>query len=110
MRECIVSALKSAGYTVLALPSPIGATSALLRNAVKLVVLDLQMPTMNGDKLAALFRKNERLRDLKVILASGTCGSELKRLGREAGADAVVDKAHGVELIVRTVRTLLQTP
>ena len=109
VRECIVDALKAAGYKVVSLPSPIGATSVVLRNAVKCVVLDVQMPSMRGDTLAAIFRKNTRLRGLKVVLASSIRPEQLQKLGEETRADAIVDKSHGVEQIVRTVTRLLQT-
>ena len=107
VRECIVSALEAAGYTVLGLPSPVGATTVVLRSAIKLVVLDVEMPTMSGDTLASIFRKNERLRNLKVVLASGTRSAQLKKLGEDTKADAIVDKSRGVEQIVAAVRRLL---
>ena len=107
VRECIVDALKAAGYKVLGLSSPVGATSVVLRNAIKLVVLDVQMPTMSGDTLAAIFRKNGRLRDLKVVLATSARSAQLQKLGEDTQADAIVDKSRGIEPLVDTVRTLL---
>ena len=52
------------GLVVVGLASPIGATRAILANAVSVVVIDVLMPGMRGDRLAALFRGNPRLREL----------------------------------------------
>ena len=43
--------LMDAGMRVHTLPSPIGATRAILANKVDVVVIDVMMPGMRGDRL-----------------------------------------------------------
>jgi CheY-like chemotaxis protein len=107
-RRSMTRALKAAGLVVIDLPSPIGATSAILRKSVRVVVIDVHMPSMRGDKLAALFRKSDRLAHLKIVLASGADASLLKELADEVKADAIVSKSEGNEALVRAVRKLLE--
>lgn len=106
-RGSMVRALKGAGFSAGDLPSPIGASREIIRNGVKLVVIDINMPTMRGDKLAALFRKSDRLKHLKLVLISGSDIDQLRALAKEVDADAVVAKSEGNDALVKTVRRLL---
>ena len=96
--------LSEAGMTVLTLASPIGATRAILDGNVEVVVIDVLMPGMRGDRLAALFRSNPRFKTLGVVLVSGEPPSELRRLLEETGASAVVPKSDMRALVVAVQR------
>jgi PleD family two-component response regulator len=98
-RAEMIRVLEQAGFRVMGLASPIGATRAILENGVRVVVIDIMMPGMRGDRLAALFRGNPRLRDLGVVLVSGASAAELLSLSVESGANAVVSKANLHELV-----------
>lgn len=91
--------LEQAGFRVTGLASPIGATRTILELGVQCVVIDILMPGMRGDRLAALFRGNPRMRDLGVVLVSGASPSELLSLSVESGANAVVSKARLQDLV-----------
>ncbi|XXY46093.1 response regulator [Sorangium sp. So ce269] len=93
-REEVSRVLRSAGFQVVALPSPIGATQAIVRHQARVVVVDIFMPTIRGDRLLTLFRKNQRLGHLSVILMSGHSEQELEQLQLEVQADAVLSKRH----------------
>jgi CheY-like chemotaxis protein len=92
-RELIVSVLVSGGYETYDLPSPIGATQAILDRGIEIVVLDLFMPAMSGDKLAKMLRNNPRLRSLTIVLVSSCEVSELQGLAVSVKANAVVSKS-----------------
>lgn len=98
--------LEQAGFRVMALSSPIGATRMILEYNVKCVVIDVLMPGMRGDRLAVLFRGNHRLRDLGVVLVSGASASELLSLSIESGANAVVSKANLAALVPAVLRAV----
>jgi CheY-like chemotaxis protein len=105
-RERMTSLLEEEGFRVIALSSPIGSTRAILENGVRAVVIDVLMPGMRGDRLALLFRRNPRLKDLGVVLVSGESADELLRLSIESGADAVVAKADLNDLVPAVRRVL----
>lgn len=85
--------LEAAGLEVVGLASPIGATRVMLGGNVKAVVIDIEMPSLRGDRLAALFRGNPRMNGIGVVLVSGEKSDELSRLAIEARADEAVSKA-----------------
>lgn len=97
-RAEMMRVLEQSGFKVMGLASPIGATRTILENNVRAVVIDIMMPGMRGDRLAALFRGNPRLRDLGVVLVSGASAAELLSLSVESGANAVVSKSNLHEL------------
>src|SRR6187549_1659892 len=91
-RELLVSVLRGGGYEIFELPSPIGATQIILREHIDIVVLDVMMPALSGDKLAHMLRSNPRLKGLLIVLVSSCSIEELKQLAANVKADAVVSK------------------
>lgn len=92
-RELIVSILEGGGFTAFDLPSPIGATRTITDNDITVVVLDLLMPVLSGDKLAKMLRSNRRLKDLVIVLVSSCDLDDLRREAVRVKANAVVGKA-----------------
>jgi len=90
--QIMSEAISKRGHDVSTLPTAIGSTQVILRNDINVVVIDVNLPSMQGDRLAALFRTNPRLKTLAVVLVSGIDHDELSRLAEAAGADAVVSK------------------
>jgi CheY-like chemotaxis protein len=103
-RASMMAVLADAGMTVVELASPIGATRAILHHNVSVVVVDVLMPGMRGDRLAMLFRGNPRFKNLGVVLVSGESEAELDRLVAETGADAAVAKSNLRELVGAVTR------
>jgi CheY-like chemotaxis protein len=92
-RADMVHRLSQAGFKVSSLASPIGATRVIVDQAIDVVVIDVQMPSIRGDRLAALFKGNQRFAALGVILVTGSGEAELEQLRSVAKADAVLSKA-----------------
>jgi CheY-like chemotaxis protein len=106
-RELLGSTLEQAGFSVVSLPSAIGATRMLHAGQIDAVVLDVVMPAMSGDRLADLLRNNPRFANLAVVLVSGEGVSELAALARRVGADAIVNKREIREKLAATVTEAL---
>jgi len=102
-RMAMVDLLEAAGHQVSDLPSPIGATQKLLQEQIDVVVLDVMMPSLRGDKLATLLRKNPRLQHLGVILVTGALPDELHEVAGQVEAEAVIAKARIDEALVDAV-------
>ncbi len=62
--------LKRAGYEVICAYNGKEGLDALRANPVDLVILDLKMPKMGGDKFLAVLRRDSRLKDTKVLVMS----------------------------------------
>jgi len=105
-REFLASLLRDAGFQVFELPSPIGATRAILNNAIDVVVLDIFMPQMDGDKSAKMLRDNPRFTGIAIVLVSSCDPTQLDEIAARVRANAVVSKADAREKLVATVKRL----
>jgi two-component system OmpR family response regulator len=103
VRAQLSSLLSSAQHMVHSLPSAIGVTRAVVANRIDVVVIDVSMPTLSGDKLATLLRQNPRCKDLGVVLISGRPIEELESLAQEVAADAVVTKSEARTRFIQAV-------
>jgi CheY-like chemotaxis protein len=91
-RTLVCETLRDTFPTLLESSSPIGASRTVIQEQVDVVVLDVEMPNLRGNKLAKLFRENPRLAYIGVILVSACGREELSALGEACGADGVVSK------------------
>jgi CheY-like chemotaxis protein len=93
VRELMCELLRERGCEVFSTGSPIGVSKLIRQHEIDLIVLDVMMPEMSGDKLARLLRGNPKLQQLTIVLVSGTESGSLARIATEVSADAVVSKA-----------------
>jgi CheY-like chemotaxis protein len=105
VRELITSILEAAGYAAISLSSPLGATQALLREEIDVLILDVMMPELRGDKLVTLLRSNRRLKDLVVVLVSSEPVEKLAELAVGVGAHNFVNKRNLRAQLVHAVKS-----
>jgi len=109
-REFLVDLLRNAGFDVSSLSSVFGVTNHLINEGVEVVVLDVMMPSIRGDKLAALFRKNPALPDLRVVLVSSLPEAEIAALMEQVQVDAFVAKANVRSDLAGVIASVLAGP
>ncbi|HLV64271.1 MAG TPA: response regulator, partial [Polyangiaceae bacterium] len=105
-REIFATTLREAGYVVFELPSPIGASRTIMNEQIEVVVLDMYMPQLNGDKFAKMLRNTPRLERIAIVLVSSCDPAELAETARRVRADAVVPKADAATQLVPTIRRI----
>lgn len=105
-RTLMVEVLSEAGFRVYALTTPIGASRLAKQEAVSVVVIDQNMPSMDGSKLAALFRGNNALRHIRVVLVSSDDPEKMEAVAKASGADAFVEKRKITKILSATVTRL----
>ena len=106
-REIVGAILEEAGYPVVALATPIGATRMIRALGIGAVVCDLNMPAMRGDALARLFRESKSLQHIRLVLISGAPREDLELILAAHTVDAVVHKSDLQHALVSTLRKLL---
>jgi CheY-like chemotaxis protein len=107
-REYLCDVLRRAGFLVEDTSSTIGVTNKLVRDQFQVVVLDVMMPSIRGDKLAGLLRKNSHLRELGVVMVSGAPKAEIEQLVNELDPQDVINKGDArtklAEAVLRVAR------
>jgi CheY-like chemotaxis protein len=77
---------------------------------VKLAVVDIRMPKMDGLEFTRAVRKDPRLKDMPIALLTGDHDASLRRVALEAGATAFLRKPVAMnevnELIARFIPTM----
>jgi CheY-like chemotaxis protein len=101
--ELLASVLEDVSWEVHRLPSPIGATKLIVDKKIHVVVADLMMPDITGDKFARLLRGNPRIARVGIVLVSAS-GTALERLSSDNGIDAIVHKGEARTRLVTAAR------
>lgn len=71
--------LENEGYQVLTHMRAFGATAAVGLVKPDLVLLDINMPGLSGDRLAYLLRANEKTKDVPIVFYSSNDEDTLRR-------------------------------
>lgn len=86
----------------------IAGVKAALENPVDLILCDLEMPGMDGFKLLALVNARDELKDVPVIMLTGSNLRENRLRGLEQGASDYVTKPFDPDELVARVRVHLK--
>lgn len=96
--------LTGAGYRVQSVPDVISALSALERNPIDLITLDLELGTYSGNGLLALLKADARTRKIPVIVVSSCqVGPEVRRL-----AEHVLSKPFSIAPFLQAIHASLK--
>jgi CheY-like chemotaxis protein len=91
--ETIRDLLSRNGFDVHCLASPIGATQVIMSRHIQAVVVDLNMPVMQGDRFISLLRGCDKIREIPTILLSGASAETLQNVADGLPGVAVVSKS-----------------
>ena len=75
-----------------------------------LVLLDVEMPGLDGGELTALVRKDPALSGCRIILHSGLPEHELRSIASSCGADGYLPKGPAMLGLLRLVTLWLKDP
>ncbi len=91
MRYLLVRTLALDGYQAVAVSGGTDALAYLMGNTPQLIVLDYNMPDMDGLTVLSQIRKDPRLAKIPVIMFSADDGPAMEK-ARKTGVDAYVVK------------------
>ena len=77
-----------------------------LYERVKLIITDIEMPQMDGHRLTKLIKDDSRLKKIPVIIFSSLIDDQMRRKGKELGADDQLAKPE-IGRLVATMDKLL---
>lgn len=101
-------ALGDAGFEVATATNGIEANRYIFsRRQPDLIIMDIMMPMLDGNKKAKILKENEMSRNIPILLLSSKSDDELRMLTEEAGADGYILKPFSASEIVAKVRECL---
>jgi CheY-like chemotaxis protein len=109
--EMAREALEEGGFAVLTATSPVEANSYIFAaEQPDLIILDVMLPVLDGDKKAKMLKEDERTRHIPILLISSKPEEELRRLVRESRADGFIRKPFTSRYMIDTVKETLRQP
>jgi two-component system phosphate regulon response regulator PhoB len=108
LRSLLSFLLSSAGYETFETADAISAMDEATRRQPDLVLLDWQLPDMDGIKLLRLWRAEEATARIPVIMVSGKADEVDRVAGLKAGADDYVTKPFGRDELLARVQAVLR--
>ena len=109
MRRVLIQSLEKIGFTTI-IPAASGeeALEVLSRSRVDLVVLDIEMPGMNGLAVLWMMKRDPLLKETPVIVISGSDELETAATCIEAGAEDYLHKPYNPTILRARVESSLE--
>ncbi len=108
LRSLLSFLLSSAGYQTFETADALSALEETHRERPDLVLLDWQLPDMEGINLLRLWRADEAMAQMPVIMVSGKADEVDRVAGLKAGADDYVTKPFGRDELLARVHAVLR--
>lgn len=100
--------LESSGYNVTLAVDGVDAYNKLHEGEFDIIVLDVQMPNMDGFSFTEKVRSAKEFKDTPIILLTSLESDDDKRRGIEAGADAyIVKRTFNQDNLLETIKRLI---
>lgn len=84
--------LEESGHRVVPLPRALGATTTLLHVRPDVLLLDIQMPGLSGDRFARVLAQNPTTASIPIIFYSQLDPAHLKQLAKECAVVGAIAK------------------
>ena len=107
VRGLIVNYLKCGEYEVLTASNGQEALTEAAASRPDMIVLDIEMPGMDGGQVAAALSKNKATSEIPILFLTGLVKKGEQSPGMKSGKHAVLAKPVGVEEFLQKVSSIL---
>nr|WP_286177587.1 response regulator [Rhodopirellula sp. JC639] len=110
-RRMLAELLQLKGYQVLEFSNGAGALKYFNDNdAPGLVLVDMNMPELDGRQTVTMMRQSERFRDVPIFAVSGTSPEENDLVMGRQGVDRWLPKPLSLETLMNSIRQTIGAP
>ena len=110
IRKITERMLKRHGLEVVLAKDGVDATSLLQDNLPDLMLLDIEMPRMDGFEVASYVRNDERLREIPIIMITSRTGAKHKEKAMDIGVNQYLGKPFQEDDLIKNINEILNTP
>ena len=107
MRKVNSRVLENYDIEVITARDGVEATEQMQDRVPDLLLLDIEMPRMDGYQVAEYVRADARLRNVPIIMITSRAGKKHRDRGKQAGANAYLSKPYKESELIAEVRKLL---
>lgn len=108
MVEIMADTLGDEGYTVRSAPDGPAGLAAAQERCPRLIILDMNLPGLNGREVARRMRENEATRRVPILAITGDTTAADRDAALQAGCDAFLGKPLDVLKLIEQVSALLR--
>lgn len=99
--------LTTEGYDVVVVSDGALVLDEVARRRPALILLDLWIPNISGDRVCSLLKANKKTASIPVLIVSANHAAP--RIAKECGADAFLSKPFEMATLLKKIRALLYT-
>ena len=107
MRQMVAFTLKSAGFDVAEAEDGMVALDLARKEKFSLVLIDINMPNMDGMSLIRELRKEDNYKFTPLLMLTTEAAADKKQEGKAAGATGWIVKPFNPDQLVATVKRVL---
>ena len=109
IRELMIYSLKTAGFEARGFADAEAFWPVIEQELPDLVLLDVMMPNVDGYTTIQEIKKQEKLKNCKVVFLSAKTNPADIEKGLKLGADAYVTKPYSIKKLTQQIDELLET-
>jgi chemosensory pili system protein ChpA (sensor histidine kinase/response regulator) len=110
VRKVTTRLLERQGFEVLTAKDGIDAMGAMQERLPDMMLLDIEMPRMDGFELASHMRNDERLRHIPITMITSRTGDKHRERARQIGIDHYLGKPYQEHELLETINRLVGLP
>ncbi|MBX9912283.1 MAG: response regulator, partial [Pseudomonadaceae bacterium] len=107
VRKVTSRLLERNGMNVMTAKDGVDAIAQLQERKPDIMLLDIEMPRMDGFEVATLVRHDERLKDLPIIMITSRTGSKHRDRAMTIGVNEYLGKPYQESLLLETIQQLV---
>jgi chemosensory pili system protein ChpA (sensor histidine kinase/response regulator) len=107
VRKVTSRLLERNGMNVMTAKDGVDAIAQLQERKPDIMLLDIEMPRMDGFEVATLVRHDERLKDLPIIMITSRTGSKHRDRAMAIGVNEYLGKPYQESLLLETIQQLV---
>jgi two component transcriptional regulator len=108
IRSFVVYALNNSGFEAEGFEAPSAFYKAMEKALPELILLDIMLPEEDGISVLKKLRRNERTKELPIIMLSAKGTESDKVSGLDSGADDYIAKPFGTMELISRIKALLR--
>ena len=109
MRKVTSRVLERNDYEVVTAKDGLDAVEKLIERVPDVMLLDIEMPRMDGYELATHMKNDPRLREIPIIMITSRTGEKHRQRALEIGVERYLGKPYNEAELLRNVQELLET-
>jgi twitching motility two-component system response regulator PilG len=108
VQKHVKGVLEVSGYDVLGITEPTQALTALVRQRPAVILMDVNMPDIDGYELCSMLRQSRQLRDIPIVMLTGRDGILDRLRAKTLGVEYYLTKPFNPDRLVESIQKAVE--